>query len=139
MNPSPLRTRIRKVALVSLLLAALLSPTGNWSRPSRTLRPRPSPLRVGTETRIEKPQLGRIRTRFADVETESESICQLEGDGPAAQTSDVEQFFARHVDPWFRRSSGWQIYNPDRLDPKLESARTTSLAFAAGLRYRHSF
>lgn len=58
---------------------------------------------------------------------------------PAAAPSDLEGFFVRAVDPWFRRATGWQFYNPDRLDRGQESARTPQFAFAAGLRYRFSF
>lgn len=88
----------------------------------------------------EPPRLGRIRSRFELAEAESTPPFRTELPGAAARTaSDLEDFFARHIDPLFHRNGGWQIYNPDRLDRGQESARTPSLAFAAGLRYRHSF
>jgi hypothetical protein len=86
------------------------------------------------------PRLGRIRSHLTLAEPEIQSVPPVGVAAHAAQDpSDFEQFFTRHVDPWFRRTTGWQVYNPDRLDRGQESARSTSLAFAAGLRYRHSF
>ena len=73
---------------------------------------------------------------------EAESPALLRSAIPGADvgiSSEWEAFLARHIDPLFRRSTGWQFYNPDRLDRGQESGRSTSLAFAAGLRYRHSF
>lgn len=57
----------------------------------------------------------------------------------SASPGGLETFFAENVDPWFRRSTGWQFYNPDRLDRGQECARTSQFAFAGGIRYRFSF
>jgi hypothetical protein len=56
-----------------------------------------------------------------------------------ASPGSLETFFTKKVDPWFRRSTGWQFYNPDRLDRGQECARTSQFAFAGGIRYRFSF
>ena len=132
--------RTRSSVLACLALAAALASGHVLSRRSRITTPLPLPLQIGPEVSVEKPRLGRIRSHFTPAEFEIQPVPSVGGAGPAAQDpSDFEQFFARHVDPWFRRTSGWQVYNPDRLDRGQESARSTSMAFAAGLRYRHSF
>jgi len=85
-------------------------------------------------------RLGRIRFRFELMEAEPPVASRSELHGAEVRSpSELEAFFARHIDPLFHRTGGWQFYNPDQLDRGQESARTTSLAFAAGLRYRHSF
>jgi hypothetical protein len=54
--------------------------------------------------------------------------------------SSWEEFLARSVDPLFRKSNGWQVYNPDRLDGVLETARRpTQFAFSFGLKFSRSF
>ena len=47
---------------------------------------------------------------------------------------------ARSVDPLFRKSDGWKVYNPDRLDGVLDTARRPPLfAFSVGLKFSRSF
>jgi len=54
--------------------------------------------------------------------------------------SSWEEFMVRSVDPLFRKSDGWKVYNPDQLDGVLETARRPALfAFSVGLKFNRSF
>lgn len=112
-----------------------------------TVPPASPSARAGATVSVPAPlpepelsRLGRIRSRFELMEAEPPVASRSELHGAEVRSpSELEAFFACHIDPLFHRTGGWQFYNPDRLDRGQESARTTSLAFAAGLRYRHSF
>ncbi len=143
------------IAFVTLLrvsppqaVATRPKPQAPAPRPSTELPEPPLPLSLalpGSDEPIlvlPSPLPGRLSalSRTAGNETDPAAFrVSVTKKDTSASPGGLETFFAKKVDPWFRRSTGWQFYNPDGLDRGQECARTSQLAFAGGIRYRFSF
>lgn len=141
------------IAFITLLRvspppAVATRPTPPPPRPSTELPEPPLPLSIvspGSDEPIlvlPSPLPGRLSSlsRTADEENEAASFrVSVSKKDTVVPPGGLESFFAKNVDPWFRRSTGWQFYNPDRLDRGQECGRTSQFAFAGGIRYRFSF
>ena len=96
--------------------------------PSRSTERSPS-VKFNADEPDRAPDTTRASRYFSDVSRETRWT-----------RSSWEEFMVRSVDPLFRRSGGWKVYNPDQLDGVFDTARRPALfAFSVGLKFNRSF